>query len=68
MTFDVILLVCALGQPPSECVPQTARSVERLGSESSDLACMRRAMLSAPKGVEIGDDAYPKAMCIRRSE
>jgi hypothetical protein len=66
--FDVIALICALGQAPQECVPQTARDVFKVGEESSDIACMRRAQMGAGSVTlgHIGKDEYFKFECVRR--
>ena len=66
--FEVLALICQLSQAPQECVPQTARDVFKVGEESSDLACMRRAQMGAA-GVtlgRIGPDEYFKFMCVRK--
>ena len=71
MTFDVILLICTLGQSPAECQPPTARSVMVLESGvTSELACMREFAMSAPKVASLIDYAheYPKLACSRHED
>lgn len=66
MTFNVVLLLCALGQSPSECQPPTARSVVILEKGvRSEIACMREFALSAAKvpGLYDPEHEYPKLMC-----
>ena len=66
--FDVLALICQLAQSPQECIPQTARDVFKVGEESTDLACLRRAQMGAA-GVTLGridKDEYFKFMCIKR--
>lgn len=66
MTFEILALICSLGQPPRECVPQTARDHYTLGTEASDLACMRQAQMSAGKvDLSLGPDEYRKFICLR---
>lgn len=66
MTFEIVALVCSLGQAPSECIPQTARSVYKLGVEQSDLACMRQAQMSEGRvSLSLADGEYYKFMCVR---
>jgi len=65
--FDIIALVCALGQVPQDCIPQTARSVYELGQSDSELACMRQAQMSDGKvSLTSNPDEYKKFMCVRR--
>ena len=66
MTFEVFALICTLGQSPSECIPQTARAVEKIGEGSSELECQRWGALSLPHGAKIGENEYPKVMCLRK--
>jgi hypothetical protein len=67
MTFDVLLLVCILGQDPSECVPQTARAVEKIGEGTSELDCMRWGALSSGGSVvKPQQGEYAKIECVRR--
>jgi hypothetical protein len=68
MTFNVILMLCALGQSPEECQPPTARSVMVLEKGvRSEIACMREFALSAAKVPGLYDPAheYPKLACER---
>lgn len=37
--FDVVALVCLLGQDPKECQPPTAHQVLELGTVSNELRC-----------------------------
>lgn len=39
MTFDIIALVCALGQAPQECQPPTALRQIFLGNVRNELMC-----------------------------
>jgi hypothetical protein len=64
--FDVITLICALGQAPQDCVPQTARVVEKIAEVDNELGCLRWGVLSTPRGAHIGPGEYPKVMCERR--
>lgn len=67
MTFEILALVCALGQDPRECMPPTARVVEKIGEEHSELACLRQGALSAGGAtVKPGEGEYLKLMCVRR--
>lgn len=71
MTFDVILLVCTLGQSPAECQPPTARSVMVLETGvRSELACMREFALSSAKVSSLIDPAheFPKLSCLRHED
>ena len=71
MTFNVVLMICALGQSPSECQPPTARSVMVLEKGvRSELACMREFALSSAKVASLIDPAreYPKLSCERIAE
>lgn len=67
MTFEIISLICTLGQSPQECIPQTARSVYKLGTETNELACMRQAQMSEGKvTLSLAPGEYHKFMCVRR--
>ena len=69
MTFEIIAMICALGQGPRECVPQTARSTFKVGEESNELACMRAAQMGAGKlSFRLRDDETWKFMCVRKSQ
>ena len=71
MTFDVILMICTLGQSPVECQPPTARSVMVLETGvANELACMREFTMSAAKVASLIDPAheYPKLACTRRED
>jgi len=71
MTFNVILLLCNLGQLPSECQPPTARSVMVLETGvRTEIACMREFVMSAAKVPGLYDPAheYPKLACERVSD
>lgn len=71
MTFNVILLICALGQSPSECQPPTARSVMVLEKGvRSELACMREFAISSAKVASLIDaeHEFPKLSCERVPE
>ena len=68
--FDVMALICQLAQAPQDCIPQTARDVFKVGEESSDLACLRRAQMGAA-GVTLGRieaGEYFKFMCVRKED
>jgi hypothetical protein len=60
--FDVIALICALGQAPQDCVPQTARAVEKIAEVDNELGCLRWGVLSTPRGTHIGPGEYPKVI------
>ena len=71
MTFNVILLICALGQSPADCQPPTARSVMVLEKGvRSELSCMREFALSSAKVASLIDaeHEYPKLSCERIAE
>ena len=68
MTFEILALICALGQQPRECIPQTARVVEKIGEEKSELACLRSGALTSGSAiVKPKDGEYEKIMCLRKS-
>lgn len=68
MTFDVIMLICQLGQQPAECQAPTARSVMTLERGlHSELECMRAFTMDAPKVASLLDPEheYPKLACTK---
>jgi hypothetical protein len=67
MTFEIIAMICALGQSPTECVPQTSRSHWTLGTEANELGCMRQAQMSDAKiSLAASPGEYIKFMCVKR--
>jgi hypothetical protein len=67
MPFEALALICALGQDPQECIPQTARTVEIIGEEASELGCARASMLALGGHVEHPKDGeYAEVICIRK--
>ncbi len=68
MTFEILALICALGQDPRECIPQTARVVEKIGEEHTELGCLRSGAISSGGAiVKPGDGEFEKIMCLRKS-
>jgi hypothetical protein len=69
MPFQVVALICALGQDPAECQPPTARDVVVVGEAGDELACLRRGMVDAGKlYVLVGEHDYVKIMCRRKRD
>lgn len=50
--YKIVALICIAGQSSQECQPPTARDVMVLGEQSTEMACMRQAQMSAG-GVEL---------------
>jgi hypothetical protein len=68
MMFQIVALICALGQDPAECEPPTARDVIVIGESPSTLACQRDGALALGKiAALIGEREYPKVICRRRN-
>jgi hypothetical protein len=68
MIFDIVALVCALGQPPQECQSPTARIVAKVGEARSEMSCASRSQWDAAKLPSIGDDEYVKIQCVKRDD
>ena len=67
MTFEAIALICTLGQAPQDCLPQTARAVEKIAEGPTEMACAVQAVKSSGGAiVKPGDGEYLKIMCVRR--
>lgn len=63
--MDIILLICALGQAPSDCLPPTARVVEKVGEAQLPIECLRSAALNS-QIVRPAAGEYAKTMCVKR--
>lgn len=69
MIFDVVALVCLLGQDPSECQPPTALRQIFLGTVPNELRCAmdgQEHLASAASMVPEG--YYVKIICPRRED
>jgi hypothetical protein len=67
--FDVIALVCALGQTPQECQPPTSLRQIFLGTVSNEIRCGiegQEHLASASSMVPAG--YYAKMTCVRRED
>ena len=67
--FDVIALVCILGQSPQECQPPTALRQIFLSTVSNEIRCgiegqehLAQAANMVPQGY------YAKLLCVRRED
>ena len=69
MTFDIIALVCALGQSPVECQAPTAREVMVLGNVPTELRCLLESQqhMAQVAGL-IKPDEYAKFSCVRHPD
>lgn len=68
MTYEVIALICMLGQDPAECQPPTAQSVFTLSRGiRNEIECQRRFEMDLAKVAALYDPAmsYPKLACER---
>ena len=64
MTYSILALICALGQP---CTIETARTVEVIGQETNPLACMRQGLLSSGGSISKPKDGeFEKIVCLKR--
>lgn len=63
--MDIIALICAIGISHSDCVPQTARVVEKIGEARLPIECLRSGALNS-QIVRPQPDEYLKLMCVRR--
>lgn len=64
--FRVIFLLCAMGQDPRECLPQTASTVVRSpDTAKNELECMRDMQAFAARFTAADRGHYPKIMCLR---
>jgi hypothetical protein len=69
MTFDVIALVCALGQSPSDCQPPTAFRQIFLGTVPNELRCTTDAQEHLAQASSLVPEGYwIKIICPRREE
>jgi hypothetical protein len=69
MTFDVIALVCALGQSPSECQPPTALRQIFLGNVRNELMCAIEGQQHLAQAASMVPDGYRvKLICTRHED
>jgi len=69
MTFDVIVLVCALGQSPTECQPPTALRQIYLGTVPNEIRCAMDGQEHLAQAASMVPEGYwPKVICVRRPE
>ena len=64
--FEIFALICVLGQAPDQCIPQTARAVEKIGEADNEIGCFRWGALSSPRGVIPGEGEWIKISCLRK--
>ena len=58
MTFDILLLVCRLGQSPMECQPPTAFDKAVLGNVPNELRCMMDGQQHLAQASELIPEGY----------
>ena len=69
MTYDIVVLVCALGMQPSECQPPTALRQIYLGTVQNELRCGIDAQEHLAQAATMVPDGYwPKLICPRRED
>lgn len=69
MTFDIIALVCALGQDPSECQPPTALRQIYLGNVRNELMCGIEGQEHLAQASSMIPDGYRvKLICARHED
>ena len=69
MTFDVIALVCALGQSPAECQPPTALRQIFLGTVPNELRCAMDGQEHLAQAASMVPDGYlVKLICARHED
>jgi hypothetical protein len=69
MTFDIIALVCALGQDPQECQPPTALRQIYLGNVRSELMCGIEGQQHLAQAASMVPDGYRvKLICARHED
>lgn len=67
--FDVIVLVCALGQAPQECQPPTALRQIYLGTVPNELRCGMDAQEHLAQAASMIPSGYwPKLICPRHED
>jgi hypothetical protein len=69
MTFDVIALVCTLGQAPQECQPPTALRQIFLGNVRNELMCGIEGQQHLAQAASMVPDGYwSKLICVRHED
>lgn len=69
MTFDVILLVCRLGQSPIECQPPTAFDKAVLGNAPNELRCMMDGQQHLAQDASLVPNGFwPKIICAKHED
>ena len=69
MTYDVIALVCALGQAPQECQPPTALRQIFLGNVRNELMCGIEGQEHLAQAASMVPDGYRvKLICARHED
>jgi hypothetical protein len=69
MTFDVIALVCLLGQDPAECQPPTALRQIYLGNVRNELMCGIEGQQHLAQAASMVPDGYRvKLICARHED
>lgn len=67
--FDVVALVCALGQAPQECQLPTALRVISLGTVSNEMMCGIEGYEHLAQAASmIPDGYYAKVACLRHED
>lgn len=67
--FNIIALVCVLGQDPAECQPPTAHDVIVLHKVDSELACLRESQMHLAKAASlVAANEYVKIACVREKD
>ena len=69
MVYDVVALICALGQDPVECQPPTALRQIYLGHVTNEIMCAiegQQHLAQAATMVPVG--YYSKVVCLRHED